>query len=158
MKKIILALATLTLFTACHKRKVEGSTADNGAFAKVAQRNANDNVGRISESGELIIGTISGPDTYFDYQGRGMGLQYALAENFAQSLGVGVRVELATDSTELVKKLKAGEIDVIAYQLSETYCKKQGIAVAGAHNKAGTQTWHKPPTWCKLSMIGMVMV
>ncbi len=141
MKKIILALATLTLFTACHKRKVEGSTADNGAFAKVAKRNANDNVGRISESGELIIGTISGPDTYFDYQGRGMGLQYALAENFAQSLGVGVRVELATDSTELVKKLKAGEIDVIAYQLSETYCKKQGIAVAGAHNKAGTQSW-----------------
>ena len=50
-------------------------------------------------------------------------------------------MELATDSTELVKKLKAGEIDVIAYQLSETYCKKQGIAVAGAHNKAGTQSW-----------------
>lgn len=84
MKKVILALATLTLFTACHKRKIEGSTADNGAFAKVAKKNANDHVGRISESGELIIGTISGPDTYFDYQGRGMGLQYALAENFAQ--------------------------------------------------------------------------
>ena len=141
MKKVILALATLTLFTACHKRKIEGSTADNGAFAKVAPKNANDHVGRISESGELIIGTISGPDTYFDYQGRGMGLQYALAENFAQTLGVGVRVELANDSTELVKKLKAGEIDVIAYQLSEAYCKKQGIATAGAHNKAGTQSW-----------------
>lgn len=50
-------------------------------------------------------------------------------------------MELANDSTELVKKLKAGEIDVIAYQLSEAYCKKQGIATAGAHNKAGTQSW-----------------
>ena len=30
----------------------------------------------ILSSGELIMLTLSGPDTYYDYHGRGMGLQY----------------------------------------------------------------------------------
>lgn len=83
---------TLPLFTACHNKTSQAS-GDNGAFAKAKSHSDGVNIDRISQSGELIIGTISGPDTYFDYQGRGMGLQYALAEDFANTLGVGVRVE-----------------------------------------------------------------
>ena len=43
--------------------------------------------------GELIMLTMSGPETYYDYRGRGMGTQYLLCERFAQTLGVSVRVE-----------------------------------------------------------------
>lgn len=70
-----------------------------------------------------------------------MGLQYALAEDFANTLGVGVRVELATDSTELAKMLKKGDVDVIAYQLSPSFCQKQGIATAGAKNAKTGASW-----------------
>lgn len=115
---------TLPLFTACHNKTSQAS-GDNGAFAKAKSHSDGVNIDRISQSGELIIGTISGPDTYFDYQGRGMGLQYALAEDFANTLGVGVRVELATDSTELAKMLKKGDVDVIAYQLSPVSAKNK---------------------------------
>ena len=127
-------------FTSCRKRNVT-SQSDNGAFAKAKTNATGPVVDRIMQSGELIIGTISGPDTYFDYQGRGMGLQYALAEDFATTLGVGVRVELATDSLQLVKMLKQGEVDLIAYPLSSSFCKKEHITAAGAINEKSKNSW-----------------
>ena len=36
------------------------------------------------QNGELIMLTMTGPDTYFDYHGRGMGTQFLLCEKFAQ--------------------------------------------------------------------------
>ena len=32
----------------------------------------------IVDAGEMIMLTVSGPETYYDYRGRGMGLQYLL--------------------------------------------------------------------------------
>ncbi len=141
MRKIILLLTvTLPLLWSCHNKPTQNHEI-NGAFAKAKKADAGDNLSRIAESGELIIGTISGPDTYFDYQGRGLGLQYALAEDFANTQGVGVRVELAKDSTELAQMLKKGDIDVIAYQLSDHFCKKEGLQAAGSHNAKKHTTW-----------------
>ena len=71
----------------------------------------------ILSSGELIMLTLSGPDTYYDYHGRGMGLQYLLCEKFAQHLGVSLRVELCRDTLEMVKKLNEDEGDIIAFSL-----------------------------------------
>ncbi len=68
-------------------------------------------------NGEMIVLTISGPETYFDYHGRGMGTQYLLCEKFAHQLGVSLRVELCKDTAEMVRRLDAGEADLIAYML-----------------------------------------
>lgn len=141
MRKIILLWTlVLPLLYSCHNKSAQ-QREENGAFAKAKKTDAGDNLTRIAESGELIIGTISGPDTYFDYQGRGLGLQYALAEDFANTQGVGVRVELAKDSLELANMLKNGDIDVVAYQLSEQFCKKEGLLEAGSNNKKKHTTW-----------------
>lgn len=119
------------LFLSCNSNREKTNKGINGAFAKV-ESSSNINVDRIINSGELIIATISGPDTYFDYQGVGMGLQYALAEDFAQHIGVGIRVVLVNDTTELYKKLQLGEADMIAVQLPVEYIQKQGFLAAGA--------------------------
>ena len=71
----------------------------------------------IQASGTIIAGTLSGPDTYYEYHGKGMGLQYRLAEAFAQSIGVVLQMELSPDTTTLLRKLKAGEIDFIALEM-----------------------------------------
>ena len=42
----------------------------------------------IISGGELIMLTLSGPESYYDYRGRGMGTQYLLCEKFAKNLGV----------------------------------------------------------------------
>lgn len=112
----------------------------NGAFAK-PQGKEQTHIDRIVNSGELIIATISGPDTYFDYQGVSMGVQYALAEDFANTLGVAVRVEIANDTMSLVKKLNDGDADLIALQLPEKFCRENGLEAAGAHDKKAHTTW-----------------
>lgn len=71
----------------------------------------------IEESGDLIVGFVSGPETYFEYHGIRLGIQYKMAEDFANTLGLRVRPELSNDTTELIRRLKNGEIDVIAMEM-----------------------------------------
>jgi len=74
----------------------------------------------IEESGELIAATLSGPDTYFEFRGQGFGLQHDLVEDFARSIGVRLRMEVAHDTTELLKRLLNHEVDVISMELPQT--------------------------------------
>ncbi len=71
----------------------------------------------IAESGELIAVTLSGPDTYFEFRGRGFGLQHDLAETFARTIGVRLRMEVAHDTTELLQRLLSHEADLVAMEL-----------------------------------------
>ena len=71
----------------------------------------------IQASGTIIAGTLSGPDTYYEYHGKGMGLQFLLAEAFAQSIGVVLQMEISPDTTSLLHKLERGEIDFIALEM-----------------------------------------
>ena len=74
----------------------------------------------IQNNGEMIMLTLNGPDTYFDYHGKGMGTQFLLCQKFAQQIGVSLRVEVCKDTTEMLKRLKEGEGDIIAYQLAQS--------------------------------------
>lgn len=71
----------------------------------------------IQSSGTIIAGTLSGPDTYYEYHGKGMGPQFELAEVFAQSIGVKLQMEISPDTASLLKKLERGEIDFIALEM-----------------------------------------
>lgn len=73
----------------------------------------------IMSNGELIMLTLSGPETYYDYHGKGMGTQFLLCEKFAQQLGVSLRVELCKDTTEMVQRIENGQGDIIAFLLSD---------------------------------------
>lgn len=137
--KVVFPFLILFLLLGCSEdRKKQPSVS--GAFAKVV-RTEGDNLLRITESGELIVATLSGPDTYYDYQGRAMGVQYGLAEMFAGSIGVSLRVELVNDTISLVKKLESGDVDIIAFQLPETVIRQYGLTEAGASVKSNKTSW-----------------
>ena len=68
----------------------------------------------IQGSGEMILLTLTGPEYYYDYRGRHLGTQYLLAEKFASTLGVRLRVEVCRDSTEMLSRLLADEGDIMA--------------------------------------------
>ena len=91
----------------------------------------------IQANGELIMLTLSGPETYYDYRGRGMGLQYLLCERFTQQLGVSLRVEVCKDTAEMVRRLKEGDGDVIVFPLPRP---TDGLRSCGASiDSLGTQ-------------------
>lgn len=111
----------------------------------------------IVAGGELIMLTVNGPTTYYDYHGHGMGLQYLLCEKFAQQIGVSLRVEECKDTAEMVRKLQKGEGDVIAVPLSQKeanggllFCgvkseKQQWAVAVGNQSLADTLNgWFKP--------------
>lgn len=68
----------------------------------------------IQQSGTVIAGTLNGPEFYYEWHGHGMGIQYLLADAFAQSIGARLEMQVAKDSTELMSWLETGQIDFIA--------------------------------------------
>ena len=104
----------MVLLSSCKKRQQGPVIAPWGAVTDTIPADGTFSLRDIMANGELIFLTISGPETYYDYHGRGMGIQYLVAEKFAQHLGVGLRVEVCKDSAEVVSKLKSGGGDVMA--------------------------------------------
>lgn len=99
----------------------EEGTADEAANKNTRQKGFS--LEDIQENGELIMLTVNGPTTYYDYHNHGMGLQYLLCEKFAQQIGVSLRVEECKDTTEMIQKLTKGEGDIIAVPLSRKQTK-----------------------------------
>jgi len=121
MKKLVLA-ALFSLLFACVDRKAEPIVApwgEVGAADSIWDNDAFD-LEQIQAGGELIMLTLSGPETYYDHRGRQLGAQYLLAQKFADTLGVRLRVNICRDTTELLHRLLAGEADLIAVPLPVT--------------------------------------
>ena len=86
----------------------------------------------IVSNGELIAVTLNGPDTYFEYHGRGFGTQYLLCEKYAQSIGVSLRIEVCKDTMEMVDKVKNGDADVVMCFISKAFSTENGLKPCGA--------------------------
>jgi len=116
--------------------------ADNGAFAPAADEAAEEyDLDRILDGGELVVATLSGPDTYFDYHGTPMGRQYALAENFAAAHGLRLHVETARDTAELRRLLAGTHADIIALPLPLTYIRRHRLRAAGVRSDSLHTAW-----------------
>ena len=123
MKRVYLFIIfTVLAVCACDEDR-RPSTTPWGTPADVSSSSANNTIpsslAKIQAAGEMIVLTVTGPDTYFDYHGRGMGTQYLLAEEFARSIGVAVRVELCRDTAEMLNRLEQGEADLITCLLQK---------------------------------------
>ena len=115
MRKELCAMFAVSMFMlACSQRQDtmtppwQGEPDSTGVF----------DLSQIQQSGDMIVLTLSGPDTYYDYQGSHLGVQYLLAERFAGYLGVRLRMEACRDTAELLNRLEAGDADLIALSLT----------------------------------------
>ncbi len=116
--QVILLTALCLLFSACRKeqeKRLPSLFAESGGNVDSSFM-LND----ILAAGELIAGTLSGPETYFTYRDRGFGVQYELMEEFARAIGTQLRMEVARDTAELLTWLSEGEVDIVAMQMPRT--------------------------------------
>lgn len=139
--RLISAAGVVLTFCCCSPKKTNdttpfGTPVDDPIGEVVADGRFS--LDDIKNNGELIMLTLSGPETYYDYRGRGMGLQYLLCQKFTQQLGVSLRVEVCKDTAELVRRLTDGEGDIIAYPLSRHI---DGLRSCGATTDSLQTQW-----------------
>ena len=129
----------LLFFVSCTETKKQAMTPWGASIGEDSiPASSSFGMSDIQNNGELIMLTLSGPESYYDYHGHGMGLQYLLCEKFAEKIGVSLRVEVCKDTTEMVERLKRGEADVIAYQIPKSF---RGIRYAGVSDASHKSQW-----------------
>lgn len=138
MKYLFLFLFITFLFASCGSKDKK---AQNSAFSPADTASYANDYERLLSSGESIIGTLSGPDTYYEYRGMELGLQYALISDFAQTEGLQLQVDLGKDTTDLIRKLDDGDIDIICVQLPLSVIKKHHLIACGATDKDKQTAW-----------------
>lgn len=138
---ILLFPLLLSSVSCSNKRHETVMTPWGDVVSDTASADKSLSVDDIVENGEIIILTMSGPETYFDYHGRGMGTQYLLCEKFAQQLGVSVRVEVCKDTLEMIDRLNKGEADIIAYMLPKQKKYESELLFCGASDESSDCQW-----------------
>ena len=86
---------------------------------------------QIQERKELVVLTVNSSVSYFHYRGEPMGFQYELAQQFAKSLGLDLKVKVVKDEEQLVSSLLKGEGDLVAYNLIITNPLKDSLIYCG---------------------------
>lgn len=113
-----IAFVLLVFFVSCSTKENERVVAPWGEVGDSAETAGDFDLDMITANGEMIMLTLTGPATYYDYRGRHLGLQYMLCQRFADKTGVRLRVDVCRDTLEMVRRLLAGDGDVIACQLA----------------------------------------
>ncbi len=137
--KYLLPAAAFLLLFSCTQRQEKvvtpyGSVLDSVTIAEEFDLPA------IQSSGDMIMATVNGPETYYDYHGRQLGTQYLICQRLADSLGVRLRVDVCRDSAELSRRQQAGDADLIAFATP-------GVIEAGSDKPqlaALLKTWYRP--------------
>lgn len=131
LKYIIPVISLLFLVSCSDNKKVE-ATAPWGDTNTNSANTGDFDLSNIVDNGELIVLTMSGPETYYDYHGHSLGLEYMMCEKFAQSQGVSVRVEVCSDTTEMVRRLLNDDADLIAFPLPKNVKGGKALDFCGA--------------------------
>ena len=114
LNKYLVVVGAMLLLVSCHQRQ-ERVVTPYGSVLDSVEVTEDFDLPDIQTNGELIMATVSGPETYYDYHGRQLGTQYLICQHFADSLGVRLRIDVCRDSAELRRRLAEGEADLVAW-------------------------------------------
>lgn len=115
LKLVYISILALFFMLSCSAPKQEKIIAPWGEINDTITANDHFDLDEIQVSGELILLTVNGPQTYYDYRGKHLGTQFLIVEHFAVDIGVELRVEVCRDSVEMLKKAKEGMADMMAF-------------------------------------------
>lgn len=94
---------------------ISDSVPDDGCF----------DLDDVVANGELIALTLNGPESYYLYHGKPLGVQYMMCQKFADHINVMLRMEVCRDTLEMLRRLISGDADMIASRLP-----RKGLAIS----------------------------
>lgn len=136
--KSIIPILFVIALGACTEKQQSTQTPWGDTFGTDTTTSLTFSLRDIQESGEMVVLTISGPDTYYEYRGKQLGTQYLMCEKFAQKIGVSIRIDICRSVDEMVKKFKAGDADMIVYPIPTS---TKGIIPCGYSTEQGKLSW-----------------
>lgn len=140
LKKLLIYLLSLLVLGACAGDKT--AQTDTRPATTRSSKTAVYDWEQIQDAGELIIATLSGPESYYDDSGTPLGTQYALAQVFASENGLHLQVRVGRTERELVQLLNAGEADVVAYLMPADSVRADSLVPAGPRDSVTETSWH----------------
>lgn len=147
----------LVTLVACSGKKNDGPVVTPwGTVIDSVASSDNFDLAQIQRNGELIMLTMSGPETYYDYHGRSLGTQYLLCERFAEKIGCSVRVDVCRDTTEMLQKLQEGQADVIAYPLTRDSIRQAFDSLGWVVDAQKPELEREMRAWYRSSMLAEV--
>ena len=117
--RCILIILLLSI-VACKPNQTNNGAGQSPYVPNASQSNPHFDLPDIQQNGELIVLTLYGPESYFEFRGEDFGLQFMIARQYARSIGASIRVDVSRNQKELYEKIMNGEGDVIACQLNRT--------------------------------------
>lgn len=113
-------LCLLLSMSACNETSSGNHAGQSSFVSNPSDANPHFDLPDIQQNGELIVLTLYGPESYFEFRGEDFGLQFMIARQYAKSIGVSIRVEVSRNQRDLMEKMMNGEGDIIAYGVSMT--------------------------------------
>lgn len=146
MKRLVYIIIYIVSLTSCHNKGEERVVAPWGEVHTGAATGEGYDLDQIVAGGEMIMLTLSGPDTYYEYRGKLLGTQYLVCQRLADRLGVSLRVERCRDTLDIVRRLARGEGDLAAMPLAGAVAtlpkdSVEGIIVCGAETDTLAPHW-----------------
>ena len=106
----------------------------------------------VRSTGVLKVVTDYNSTSYFIYRGQPMGYQFELLQELANYLEVKLEVVANNDLQEKFEMLNAGEVDLIAVNLTITKDRREFLEFTEAHTKTRqVLIQKKPENWQRLS-------
>lgn len=106
----------------------------------------------IRENNRLVVITDFNSTDYFIYRGQPMGYQYELLKELTDYLGIKLDVMVSNDLDDSFRKLRNGECNLIAINLTITKERKKNIDFTMPYGQTRqVLVQRKPANWKKLS-------
>lgn len=113
----LLAIFLLLILASCARERQPASII----FGQEEGADGPCDLPQIQRAGTLIVATLNGPDTYYDYHGQPQGTQYLLSRAFASHIGVKLQIALAPDTAALQQMLAQGQADLVALPTTQPW-------------------------------------
>ena len=128
---LLLLLPSAVVLASCNSSQPSGESTVFSSHEQVADDDLFD-LHEIQDNGEIIVLTLYGPSSHFEFRGENFGSQYMLADEYANSIGVSMRVDVCRSEHEMIDKLQRGDGDIIAYNLTVADSLKDKVCFCGA--------------------------